>query len=656
MIRNFFKVAWRNIARNKVNSFVNIAGLSIGMASVILIAFFIQDELRYDSFFKNADRIYQVNLDGRLDGTDFLTGNTPPPVGPALQREIPEIESYVRIYKPGDLVVRKGREGGTENYFTEKNILGVDSNFLQVFSYRMLEGKMQACLDKPNSIVLSERTAKKYFGTENAVGKILLFDTERKPFTITGVVENPPAEATWQFDILASISSYPHVKRFSWSWVWLQVNTYVKLKDNVQNDEASIRQVESKFPAVVKKNAASAFALIGKPLEEFYKNGGRWDFHLQPLTRVHLYSSSIGSRITTLSDIKYVYIFSVIALFIILLACVNFMNLSTAQSAKRAKEVGIRKVLGSEKKQLVKQFLSEAILFSFISMLVSIVLVLLFLEPFNQIAGKTLGPGLLFSHANWIFIIGLSLVTGLLAGSYPAFYLTSFQPVAVLRGLKLFSSRLRSLFIRNGLVVFQFAVSTALIICTLIVFNQLQFIRNKDLGLNKENVLVISNAQRLASSEETFRQELEKMPGVSSASITSSHPVVSNFADSYLPEPANASEHIVKEISLPSFVVDDNFIPALEIKILAGRNFSKDFNDSTSVILNESAVKEIGWKHPVGMYLQYPGNAQRFCVVGVAKDYNLQSLHGVMGSFALFHNSSKTYDLGSSYACTYSAR
>ncbi len=649
MLRNFFKVAWRNIARNKVNSFVNIAGLSIGMASVILIAFYIQDELRYDTFFKNADRIFQVNLNGNQDGTDFLTGNTPPTVGPALASEIPEIEAYVRIYKPGDLVVRTGAHNGAENYFTEKNILGVDSNFLQVFNYKMLEGSAQSCLDKPNSIVISEKTAKKYFGNENAVGKVLLFDNDRKPFKVTGVVENPPAEATWQFDILASISSYPNVKRFNWSWVWLQVNTYVKLKDNVPNDEASIHELEGKFPAVVKKNAASAFMRIGQPLEEFYKKGGRWDFELQPLTRVHLYSASIGSRIDTLGDIKYIYIFSIIALFIILLACVNFMNLSTAQSAQRAKEVGIRKVLGSEKKQLVKQFLSEAILFSVISTCAAIVLVLLFLKPFNDVAGKALGPGLLIAHGNWIFILALALITGMLAGSYPAFYLTSFQPIAVLRGFKLYKARLGNLFIRNGLVVFQFTVSTALIICTLIVFWQLQYIRSKDLGLNKDNVVVISDSQRLGKSEETFREELEKTPGIAHVSMTSGHPVANNFSDTYVPEPAGANEHIIKEIGLPSFMVDNDFIPALDIKLMAGRNFSKEFNDSASVILNESAVKQIGWQNPVGMYLQYPGNSQRFRVIGVAKDFNLQSLHSVMGSFALFHTSSKTYGLGHSY-------
>jgi len=650
MIKTYLKIAWRNIVRNKVNSFINIAGLGIGIACVVLILFYVQDELKYDTFFQNSDRIYQVNLNGNQDGNEFTTGNTPPTIGPALVNEFPEIESYVRIHSPGDAVVRSGEGDRAENYFTEKRILGVDSNFLQLFTYTLLEGNPLTCLEKPNSVVLTEQTAKKYFGNANATGKTLLFDNAKTPFTVTGVLENPPAHSTWRFDILASISSYQAVKRFSWSWVWLQVNTYVKLRDNFSGGEAEVAKLEAKFPAMVKQQAASAFRRIGQPLEEFYKKGGKWDFKLQPLTSVHLHSAGIGSRITTLSDIKYVYIFSVIALFIIILACVNFMNLSTAQSAKRAKEVGIRKVLGSAKGLLIRQFLAEALLYSFISTVIALVLVALALPSFNAIAEKSLSFGLIFANYNWLFVLGLSVVTGLLAGSYPAFYLTSFNPVTVLKGMKLFASDLSSLFIRNGLVVFQFTVSTALIICTLIVFKQLQFTQSKDLGLNKENVIVISNSQRLGKSEESFKEELTRLPEVISTSIASGIPTRTNFADAYVPEPTEADEHVAKDIILPSFVVDYDFIPALKIQLVKGRSFSKDFSDSTSVVLNETAAKQIGWKDPIGKVLEYPGgNGQRFKVIGVAKDFFVESLHNPVGAFALFHSSSHTYDLGYSY-------
>jgi putative ABC transport system permease protein len=646
MIRNYLKIAWRNMLRNKVNSFINIAGLAIGIASVILILFFVQDELKYDRFLKQSDRIYQVNFNGIENGIEFLTGNTGPAVGQTLANEFPEIETYARIYRPGDIMVRYEEGNQTKNYFTEKGILGVDSNFLQVFTYQTLEGNPASCLEKPNSVVISERTAKKYFGNSNAIGKTLLFDTEKTPFRVTGVLQNIPSQSSLQFDILVPISSYSEVKKRSWNWFWLQVSTYVKLRDNVAIDAASIEKLVAKFPAMVKKHA---FKRQGQTYDELIKKGGKLDFQLQPLTSVHLYSAGIGSRLTTLSNIKYVYIFSIIALFIIILACVNFMNLSTAQSAKRAKEVGIRKVLGSEKSQLIKQFLAEAMLYSFIATVFALVIVLLALKPFNLIAGKSFDFSLLFTGNVWVFVLGLFILTGLMAGSYPAFYLSSFKPVTVLKGMKLFKSGLGNYFIHNGLVVFQFTISTTLIICTIIVFKQLQFTQNKDLGLNKENVIIIANSDRLENSQETFRQELTKLPGVINATVCSSIPTKVNFGDSYVPEPTDGDKDLVKEIGLSSFVVDDHFIPTLQIPVLKGRNFSKEFSDSASVILNEAAIKQIGWKDPVGKYLQYPGNDQRFKVIAVAKDFNIESLHTPVTPFALFHSSSKTYDLGISY-------
>jgi putative ABC transport system permease protein len=361
-----------------------------------------------------------------------------------------------------------------------------------------------------------------------------------------------------------------------------------------------------------------------------------------------LHSAGISSPLTTVSDIKYVYIFSAIALFIILLACVNFMNLSTAQSAKRAKEVGIRKVLGSVKMQLVKQFFTEAFIYTLIAALFALLLVFVFIKPFNQLSGKQLSFGLLFSNYNLIYLAGLVLLTGLLAGSYPSFYLTSFKPAEVLKG-KLLKTNLGSVFLRNGLVIFQFTISTALIVCTLIVFQQLQYTRNKNLGLSKDNVIVIANSNRLGSGEETFRQQLAALPGIKSTSITTSIPTKNVFTDSYLPVQDN-DKQTGKDISISSFIVDADFAPTLQLQLLKGRNFSKDFTDSASVLVNEETVKQIGWKDPLGQYLKYPGNNdQKFKVIGVVKDFNVQSLHNAMIPFALFYSSSKTYDLGSSF-------
>jgi putative ABC transport system permease protein len=647
---HYFKTAWRNILRNKANGIINIAGLSIGLACVIFIVLYVQDELSYDKFLTNADHIYQVNLDGNMGGQEFIGGGTPPPAGAALMNAFPEIETYTRIFQPGNTVVRYSGGNSAESYFSEKNIWAVDSNFLQVFSFKLKEGDAATCLQKINSVIITEKTAKKYFGNDPAVGKTLLFDDDKRPFTVTGVLYNLPSQSSLQFDMLAPVASYPAVKRFSWSWVWLQVITYVKLRDNVASDDASVRNLEAKFPSMVKVQAASAFERIGQPFDEFLKNGGRWDLQLQRLTDIHLHSAGIGSRLNTLSDIKYVYIFSIIALFIIILACVNFMNLATAQSSKRAKEVGIRKVLGSVKRQLIKQFLTEAMLYSFISAIVALILVAGLLQPFNQLIGKSLSFGALFTNYIWLFILGLAIITGLLAGSYPAFYLTSFRPVFVLKGIGTAKTSLASLFIRNGLVIFQFAISTILIICTIVVFKQLRYTQTKDLGLNKENVLIIANANRLGNSEMTFRDELLKMPEISNATISTSIPTGFEFTDGYVPEPSGKKEQLAKDISLTSFIVDEDFIPTLQIKVLQGRNFSKEFSDSASVILNEAAAKQIGWKEPLGQYLQYPGgDNQRFKVIGVVKDFNIESLRTTVAPFALFYTTSNTYDVGVTY-------
>jgi len=297
MIKNYLKIALRNIGRNKVSSFINIAGLAIGIACVIFILFYVQDELRYDRFFKQADRIYQVNVEGNLGGQEFLSGTTPPPAGAALQTTFPEVETYTRMFNASDEVVRSEQNKQVENYFTERNVHGVDSNFLQMFDYKLLQGDAATCLLRPDAVVITEQMAKKYFGNSDAMGRILLFDDDKKPFTVTGVLQNLPSRSTLQFDMLRPMISYPAVKRFSWSWVWTQMITYVKLKDNVPNDAAAVSKLESKFPAMVKQLAANAFRRIGQPLDELEKKGGKYLLHLQPLTSIHLYSAGVGSNL-----------------------------------------------------------------------------------------------------------------------------------------------------------------------------------------------------------------------------------------------------------------------------------------------------------------------------------------------------------------------
>lgn len=635
--------------RNKASSIINVSGLSIGIACALLIGIFIQNELSYDRFHRDADRIYQVILNGNMNGQEFWAGNTPPPVGAALFHDIPEIETYTRFYKPNDIVVRYEENGSIEKYFTEKNVLAVDSNFLEVFSFEIMEGDAATALLKPGSVVITRDMAKKYFGEGRAIGKTLLMNQNKKPFIVTAVVNNVPAQSSIRFDFLAPVADFPVVKQFSWSWVWQQMICYVKLKKNVANDNKSIHQLEAKFPAVIRMQAANGFRRIGRPFDEFIKSGGKWDFHLLPLADIHLSSSEISIPwLHHLSNIKYIYIFGSIALFIILLACVNFTNLSTARAASRAKEVGIRKVTGSTKSQLVRQFLSEAFLYSLISALLSVVLVLLLIKNFSSVIDESISFQSAFTKEILLSLIIMTVAVALLAGIYPAFYLTSFKPVAVLKGNSFVTKSRKNLLIRNGLVVFQFAISTIMIVGTLVVLQQLKFFRNTDLGFSKENVVVISGTNRLGASEETFRQAISQVPGVERAAISTSIPSGSAFGDSYQPEPENVQT--AKEISLFSFMVNDDFIPTLNMKLVQGRNFSKEFNDSASVILNEEAVRQIGWKQPVGKWLDYPGgDMTRFKVIAVVRNFNVESLQAPMSAFALFHTSSKTYDLGVSH-------
>ncbi len=647
MFRNYFKTAWRNMLRNKTSSFINVGGLSVGIAAALLILIFIRKELSYDKFHKDANRIFQVVLNGNMSGQEFWGGNTPPPVGAALTNNIPEIESYTRFYKANDIVVRY-EQNNRSTFFTEKNILAVDSNFLELFGFRLLEGDAATALMKPGSVVITEDIAKKYFGAEKAMGKILTMREDKQPFTVTAVLKNIPSSSSIKFDFLAPVADFPAVKRFSWSWVWRLMVCYVKLKPNVPTDKDAIQKLEAKFPAVIRVQAANGFRRIGKPFDEFVKSGGKWDFHLMPLTDIHLRSAAINMPwLSHISNIKYIYIFGSIALFIILLACVNFMNLSTARAANRLKEVGIRKVSGSTKGQLIKQFLTEAFLYSLISSLIAVILVLLCLKGFSTIIEEPVNFETAFTPVVWLSLIGLTVLIGLLAGSYPAFYLTSFKPVLVLKGRNLFSSGKRTLLFRNGLVVFQFFISTVMIIGTMVVLKQLNFFRNTDLGFNKENVVVIQSSNRLGSSEETYRQTLKSMPGVINAATTTSIPSASSFGDSYQPEDEGNKKSA--EINVNSFMVDEAFIPTLNIQLIKGRNFSKEFNDSASVILNEEAVRQIGWQDPVGKWFEYPGgNNVRFNVIGVVRNFNVQSLQNAITPFALFHPTSKTYGWGSS--------
>lgn len=644
MLQNYLKIALRNLVRHRLNSFIYVGGLAIALGCVLFIGIYIDDERSFDRFLPDADRIYRVNIDGKMGPEEFLTGNTPPPVGKALQDNFPEVADYTRLYlcSPENVSYT---DGDTKKLFTETRLFSVDSNFLDFFAYPLVDGDASTCLRHPYSVVVTARTAKKYFGNESAIGKQLYLDEWGRPFVVTAVLENLPSNSSLQVDLLIPNSAMPPVERFSWSWVWLQMSTFVKLHTTAADPE-TVARMEQRFPAMVRQLAASAFERIGKPFDDFLKNGGRWSLLLQPLPDVHLDSSGIYSSQLTHGNPTTVRIFFATAILILILACVNAMNLATAQALRRSKEVGVKKVLGSVRRQLITQFLVESASFSFLAILVAILLVCGLLPPFNQLTNKSFAVSDLFTVTHVLALTMLVAVTTLLSGLYPAFYLTRFKPAAIFRGTanptSIFSDRL----IRNGLVVFQCAISTSLIIASVIIYQQLRYTNEADLGFNREHVLLLNQVEKIGSANQALTEELRTMPGVKGASLSSGVPSKQAFGDFYVPEPTESAPDVVKDITLTSFMVDEHYVQTMGLDILHGRAFSADFNDSASVILNETAARQIGWnpETALGKHLQYPGNGnQRFEVIGIVRDFNSESLHTAIMPFALFHFSSKTF-------------
>ncbi|MEM9921578.1 MAG: ABC transporter permease [Bacteroidota bacterium] len=633
-----WKIAFRKFRKNKFYSLINLSGLTLGILMCLLIVLFLQHESSYDQFHKDGDRIYQVALTSSFGGSEFYTSNTPPPVGETMVSEFPEIESYTRHHMPGDVAMRY-----EDQLFTESNVWMVDSNFLEFFSFTLLEGNPKTCLNDKNSMVLTASMAKKYFGGETALGKTLMM--EDQPFKVTAVLEDLPRESSLQFEILAPIAASGAVNRFSWSWVWLQVDHYVRLHKPM--DAAGLASLESKFPGMVLQHAVKAFRRVGYDLENFFAEGNRWELSLVPLADVHLNTPEMNSRLTTKGNIRDLYVFGTIGLFILLLACINFINLSTARSMQRAKEVGLRKVLGSMRSTLIRQFLSEAILYSLLATLTALALLQVSLPAFNYLMNLELVFSDVLYPWSLTAIILLPLLAGTLAGSYPAFYLSKFQPVAVLKG-SIGGRRRGEQWIRSSLVVFQFAISVGLVICTLVVVQQIQFSINGDLGMDKDNILVIRNAQYLGDKKKSFKGEMENMSEVRQVSLSTDVPAGNNvFGDFYVPQTKEENAAVIDDLTLFSYLVDEDFIPTLNIELAEGRNFDEARGlDSLAVIVNEATVRLLGWENPIGQRLMYPGGRREsYEVVGVMKDFHVQSLRESINPFALFHESSNSYTL-----------
>jgi putative ABC transport system permease protein len=616
MLKNYIKIAFRNLWKSKGFSAINIIGLAIGLATCLLIMLFVLDELAYDRYNKKADRIYRVDSDIKFGGNHFIMATVTDPMGPTLKKDYPQVEQYVRFRSMGGLLIRKGSENVQENH-----VIYADSTLFDVFTLPMVDGDPQTALQEPNSLVITETTARKYFNTTQAVGKNFIVNN-RDNYKITGVIKDVPAQSHFKYDFFVSMATLEESRHNN--WLSNNFNTYILLKEG-----ADPKKLEAQFDALVEKYVGpQVMQYMSINMDEFKKSGNYEKHYLTPLTSIHLYSDK-EAELSPNSNIQYVYIFSAIAFFILLIACVNFMNLSTARSANRAREVGVRKVLGSLKTNLVKQFLTESILISSIALLLALILAWTMLPVFNHLAAKDIKLDLLRSPWLLPILLTMVLVTGLLAGSYPAFYLSSFKPIQVIKG-KL-AAGFKTSWLRSGLVVFQFAISIILIIATMVIYKQLNYIQSHKSGFNRDQVLVIHNSNPLGSKAKTFRDEVVKLSGVENATIADYLPTNGWRNDN--PVFADPTLDQKKAVSMQTWDVDDQYIPTLGMQLAAGRNFSAEFpTDSTAIIINEAAAKLYGFSDPLGKNLYFirdlnnPKNVSTLHIIGIVKDFNFSSL------------------------------
>ncbi len=617
MLQNYFKLALRNIRKYKFFSAVNILGMSIGIAACLLILLYVVDELSFDRFHANAGRIYQVGLHGKIGGQDIMVANTCPPMAEALVREVPGVKQATRIANFwGTPTLKYG-----DKTFTEEKVFHADSNFFEFFSYKLIAGDPKTALLEPNTVVLTKHIADKYFGDEDPLGKLIAIGGD-KTYKVTGVAVDAPLNSHFIFNIFLSSRSVEQLERNQWLNNFLY--TYFILDDN-----ASIASVDDKFrDFVIKYVGPEVEKFMGISLRQMESQGGAYGFFTTPLTDIHLRPKT-RDGLEPAGNIMYVYFFGGIGLFIILIACINFMNLSTARSAGRAKEVGLRKTLGSLRAQMIRQFLAESVLYSFIAVVVALLICYFALPQFNLLSGKQLGMDVFARPVFVAAILLLIVLVGVIAGSYPAFYLTSFSAVEVLKGKV--RAGMKSRGVRSTLVVFQFALSIFLIIFTGIVYQQINYMQRRDLGIDKRNVLILPNAGRLGKNKTAFKNAVLQQTGIVKASLTNnSFPGVNNTT--VFKSAGSEQDHI-----MGLYYADYDHQDVLRFELKEGRYFSRDFpSDSTAILLNEAAVKEFGFAHPLQEELLFNDEKpERLKIIGVFKDFNFESLKNEIRPLAI---------------------
>ncbi len=627
MFKNTFKIALRNLVRNRGYAALNIFGLALGLACALLLILFVRDELSYDSFHPNGDRVQRMVLERIYPERINEYAVIPHSYGPVAVQDLPEVVNQTRVVNFGNgNLLRVGDE-----VLEEDGMLFVDSTFFDVFGFELLEGDPVQSLVGQGSVVITERSAMRLFGTTDVMGKSMSLQFGQWiPLTIKGVVADPPRQSHMDFEYLMPINSLPFIANQE-NFISFSALTYLLL-----TPEADPRSVEAKFPQLVEQYAAGQIERnLGMKYEDYVAEGNGYNYTLQSLTDIYL-DSNLEAELKPNGSRNSVYLFMAIAGFILLIAVINFMNLATARSAERAREVGVRKVLGSLPRQLILQFLTEAMILTVVSFVFGLALMWLMRPVFVDLAGKSidftelLAPDLL----GWMLVLIVGV--GLLAGSYPAFVLSSFRPVDVLKSS--FRTTGGGKALRNGLVVFQFGISIALMVATAVVYQQMEFTRNKDMGYDRDQLMVIQRIGALGDQQDAFRNEVLRDPQVEDLGFTNTMPGQGYFGAMFQQD--GGSNEVV---TIRGTTMDEHYLPTMGIDVVLGRNFGEAYNDSSSIILNQAAVAAFGLKDPIGKEVRFQNNqgqADRYRVVGVVEDFHFQSLHNKISGLALFHNES----------------
>jgi putative ABC transport system permease protein len=615
MLKNLFLIALRNFKKDKWFSLLNVLGLTIGTTFSLFLIFYVADELSYDHHNKNADRIYRINsyIHERDKNTDWCLSQLP--MGPELKKDYPEVEEMVRFINRERTLFKYG-----ENVFFETKVYYADSTVFKVFSHKFLEGNAASALNAPYDIVITRSLANKYFGKNtSAIGKTLrtVYDT----YKVTGVIEDVPKNSHIRYDMLISLSTYLKTNVYNQAnWGSFFNYTYVLLKPGV-----NAQALNKKLGDVYKK--------FVEPIFKQFNVSMRYD--IQNITSIHLHSN-LQYEPEELGSMSYIWIFSAVAFFMLLIACINYMNLTTARSARRAKEIGIRKVTGSNKSQLIVQFLGESLITAFIAVILSVLLMMILLHVFNSISGKEFTIGRLLQPFNIFLLIGVTLFTGLVGGSYPAFYLSAFKPVSILKGS--LSKASGNLNLRRTLVVIQFSISMIMLICTWIVYSQLSYLRKKDLGFNKDHVMTVTvnTGQDERSKIFAMNNEFRSLPGIKDVGTGDAYPGSPNINLNLF---SVHTKNGYTDKAVECYNIDDRFLNTLGIKIIKGRNFSGPSDTLHGIMVNESMVKHFGWDEPIGQRIKFPGDTtgRYFEVIGVFKDFHQKALYNPIAPLLLFY-------------------